>query len=264
MWFGTEDGLNRYDGYNFKIFAFDPDDSTSLSDNTIQAIYEDRTGVLWIGTRRGGLNKFDHETEKFTIYQNVPNDPYSLSYNEVTSICEDSHGMLWIGIDGVGINRFDPVAEKFICYTHKWNNPNSISGYKTWSVHIDRFSFLWIATEDGGLNKLDLNKPENSNPQTSRFIHYLHNPNNRYSLSHNDVRFIHEDVSGVIWIGTGNGGVNRYDRKKNHFIHFKNEHQNEQSLSHNFVKAIYRDQTGALWEKVLLITHNLLDVCILY
>jgi len=89
MWFGTEDGLNKYDGYRFTVYKNDPNSPNSLSNNDVKSIYEDRSGVLWIGTGSGGLNKFDREKEAFTHYLHDPNNPNSLSNKGVNSIYED-------------------------------------------------------------------------------------------------------------------------------------------------------------------------------
>ena len=94
LWIGSQDGLNRYDGYTFKIFKHDPDDPNSLSHNSILSIVEDNDGSLWIGTWGGGLNHYDPSTEKFTRYLNDPNDPSSLSEGTITSIKRDSKGSL--------------------------------------------------------------------------------------------------------------------------------------------------------------------------
>lgn len=104
LWIGTQDGLNRYDGYNFKIYTHDPEDSTSLSDNHIGAIVEDHQGNLWVGTDNG-LNKFDRNTDQFTRFFHNPQDPQSLSDNVIGSLFVDSQGILWIGGDNHGLNR---------------------------------------------------------------------------------------------------------------------------------------------------------------
>lgn len=112
MWFGTKDGLNRYDGYRFTVFRNDPFDSTSLSNNFIQTIFEDRRGRLWIGTT-DGLNCFDPETEKFRRFLHDPDDPHSLSGNSIYAICEapapenEAKGItvLWIGTLDGGLNK---------------------------------------------------------------------------------------------------------------------------------------------------------------
>ncbi|MCB1602903.1 MAG: hypothetical protein KDI66_23000, partial [Xanthomonadales bacterium] len=97
LWIGTQDGLNRFDGYSFKIYKHDPNDPNSLSHNSILSITEDKDGNLWIGTWSGGLNCFDPATETFTQYLSNPEDASSLSDGTVTSLRVDSNGSLWVG-----------------------------------------------------------------------------------------------------------------------------------------------------------------------
>src|SRR5262249_36030821 len=125
LWVGTQDGLNRYDGYNFKIFRNNPEDPSSISSNFIRTIYEDRSGILWVGTRSGGMNRFDPKTQKFTAYRNDPKSPRSIGGNTIGSIYEDRSGTLWIGSDG-GLNKFDPASQSFTVYRHDPKNPNSL------------------------------------------------------------------------------------------------------------------------------------------
>ncbi|MCB0293426.1 MAG: histidine kinase, partial [Calditrichaeota bacterium] len=104
MWFGTQDGLNKFDGYRFTVYKNDPDDLTTIADNFIRAIYEDHDGNLWIGTN-GGLNRFDPNTETFTRFQHDPNDPHSLSDDIVRAIYEDEAGVMWLGTGNGGLNK---------------------------------------------------------------------------------------------------------------------------------------------------------------
>ncbi len=97
MWFGTSDGLNKYDGYSFTVYKHEAADSTSLSVDWVLSIYEDRAGTLWIGTFSGGLNCFDPVTEQFTRFVHDANNPQSLSNNQVNAVCEDHTGALWGG-----------------------------------------------------------------------------------------------------------------------------------------------------------------------
>lgn len=106
IWFGTEEGLNRYDGYNFTIFKHDPARTDSLSHNRVMSIHEDSSGTLWIGTL-GGLHEFHRETETFTRYQADPSNLNSLSQNTVWTIYETRDQTLWIGTLNGGLNRFD-------------------------------------------------------------------------------------------------------------------------------------------------------------
>ncbi|MCC6837879.1 MAG: histidine kinase, partial [Bacteroidia bacterium] len=99
MWFGTQDGLNKYDGYNITVYKHNQQDSNSLANNFIYSLFEDKNGVLWIGTNGGGLDAFNLSTGKFTHYISKQNSKNSLSNNNVRAILEDKDGMLWVGTD---------------------------------------------------------------------------------------------------------------------------------------------------------------------
>ena len=124
LWVGTEDGLNRFDGYGFKIYRHDPDDPHSLGTNTILSLYEDRSGMLWIGTYLGGLDRFDPATERFTHYRHDPDDANTLGHDAVRSLLEDSRGALWVGTEG-GLDRFDPGTGRWDHYRHDEEDENS-------------------------------------------------------------------------------------------------------------------------------------------
>src|SRR5690606_5440024 len=92
LWFATDDVLNRYDGYEFKVYRNDSFDLFSISSNQISSIIEDFDGSLWIGTKGGGLNKFDHEQERFLRFINNPDDSKSISHNYITALFQDEAG----------------------------------------------------------------------------------------------------------------------------------------------------------------------------
>jgi signal transduction histidine kinase/ligand-binding sensor domain-containing protein len=239
LWLATSEGLNKYDGYSFKVYKHDPDDPHSLGDNMIWAIYEGRAGLLWIGTDGGGLNRFDPQTERFTRYRHDPDDPHSLSHNVVQSIYEDRAGTLWVGTNGGGLNRFDPQTERFARYRHDPDDPYSLGSDTVWTIYEDRAGVLWIGTWGGGLNRFD--------PQTERFTRYQHNPDDPHSLSNNVVWAIYEDRAGRLWIGSNGGGLDRFDPETERFIHYQHDSEDPDSLSDNIVQPIYEDRTGALW-----------------
>lgn len=239
MWFGTQDGLNKYDGYNFTVYKYDELDSHSLSDNFIASIYEDKSGTVWVGTDSGGLNKFDRKTEQFTNYTYDPDDPNSLGNNRVLSIYEDKLGRLWIGTGGGGLNKFDRETEQFTRYTHNSDDPSSLGSDTVFSIYEDKSGTLWIGTSGGGLNKLD--------GETGQFTHYTHDPANPNSLSNDIVLAIYEDYSSNLWIGTNGGGLNKFDRETGGFIHYTHDPANPNSLSHNTVSSIAEDQFGNFW-----------------
>jgi PAS domain S-box-containing protein len=237
MWFGTYEGLNRFDGYEFKIYKSEIKNPYSLSNNSVQCLFEDHNGILWIGTD-GGLNRFDRAKDGFIHYMYDPNDSNSLSSNRIRWICEDRFGALWIGTSGGGLNQLDSERKHFIRYQNNPHDPYSISQNIVSCTFVDKSGNLWVAT-DGGLNRFDQTR--------NRFIRYRHDPANPHSLSENFAYRIFEDRSGILWIGLWNGGLDQYNREKDQFIHYKNRPENSFSLSSNIVRSIYEDRTGCLW-----------------
>jgi PAS domain S-box-containing protein len=237
MWFGTYDGLNRYDGYEFKIYKYESGNPYSLSNNAIGSIYEDHSGVLWIGNE-GGLDQYDREKERFIHYKYNSQDSNSLSSNRVQWICEDTSGVLWIGTFGGGLNQFDKERKRFIRYQNNPKDPKSISSNNISCVYIDRSGCLWLAT-DGGINRFD--------QEGNQFIRYQQNPKNPNSLSLNNTFRIYEDQSGVLWFGLWGGGLDRFDREKEQFIHYRNNPDDSYSLTNDVVTSMYEDRTGRLW-----------------
>lgn len=110
LWFGTQDGLNRYDGYDFVVYKNDPDDANSLSLNSILALHEDQDGTLWIGTWGGGLNHFDPQSNLWLRYRHDDADPASLCGDTVTALLDDGAGTLWVGTNEGGLCAFDRAA----------------------------------------------------------------------------------------------------------------------------------------------------------
>jgi ligand-binding sensor domain-containing protein/signal transduction histidine kinase/CheY-like chemotaxis protein len=238
LWFGTVDGLNKYDGYNFKVYKNDPIDSTSLSNNWILTICEDDSGILWIGTNGGGLNKYDRATETFKRYINEENNQNSLSNNDVRVIFKDHRGFLWIGTFGGGVDKFDPVHETFVHYRMDENNINSLNNDNVRTICEDQSGILWIGTEGGGLNKFD--------PQEENFIHYKKEKGHSNSLIDNNVMYIYKDRSGILWIAT-NDGLNEYDPVEDIFRQYRDMISNTSGMNHNQIRTICEDKSGNIW-----------------
>ena len=239
MWFGTTDGLNRFDGYQFKIYIHDPRDPESLSENSVTSIYESRDGNLWFGTNGGGLNRFDPSSERFVHFKQDPDNPHSLSHNEVRSIQEDRDGNLWIGTaDGLAMLEHAD-SKRFVPYRHEPEDASSLSHDSILTIFKDRTGILWIGTDGGGVNKLHPDSP-------GRFVHYRHDRGSRDSLSHDQVWAIHQDRSGIIWIGTANG-LNRLDPISRHMRRFLPGPSQSHHLSDDDIRAIWEDRSGNLW-----------------
>jgi ligand-binding sensor domain-containing protein/signal transduction histidine kinase len=250
LWICTFGGLNRYDGYQFKIFRNIPGDSTSLSNNNILSICEDRNGDVWIGTYGGGINRYDRKLEKFKRYVYNTNNPNSLSNNFVTSIIQDKSGTLWFGTFGGGLNKFDSEEEKFVHYKYDNNNENSLSNNSVIAICEDISGLIWIGTNGGGLNSFDKDE--------EIFYTYKTDSNNPRSISNNKISSILQDRSGKIWVGTFEGGLNAFSpsphlyTKKNSskeilFYHFKHDPDNQNSISSNGIFSLYQDIWGDIW-----------------
>ncbi|MDM8557476.1 two-component regulator propeller domain-containing protein [Candidatus Parabeggiatoa sp. HSG14] len=283
MWIGTQDGLNKYDGYQFTIYRHNLREPNSLSYNEVFAIFEDTMGTLWIGTGKG-LNQYDRQQNKFIHYFHDPKNINSLSNNTIWSIYEDNKGMLWIGTQGGGLNRFDRQQKKFVRYQHDSNNSDSLSHNSVWPIYQDSTGILWIGTDGGGLNKFDHHKfkhylPDAQNPANlnniimsiyedsvgllwigtadglyqfdshkEKFvIRYQNDPKNPNSLSHNSIWAINEDDKGKLWIATDGGGINQFDRQTHKFLRYQHNPKNPDSLNDDAVLSLYQDRTKMWW-----------------
>jgi signal transduction histidine kinase/ligand-binding sensor domain-containing protein/CheY-like chemotaxis protein len=234
IWFGTQEGLNRYDGHEFVTYKFSSDDPYSLGDDFIYTHYEDQQGVLWVGTGGGGLNRFDPVTERFTRYQHQPGDTKTLSNNDVRAIYEDRQGVLWVGTAN-GLNQFDTRTKTFIHYKNIPGNPNSLSHKEVRSIVEDSEGNLWIGTWGGGLNRLNRGLHG-----TTTFTRYLMSPDNPNSLTDNQVSSIQVDPSGWFYIGTADG-LNHFDPVTETFIRYQKPPGTPNSLANNRINALYLD-----------------------
>jgi len=245
LWVGTDDGLNRYDGYNFKVYKSLSGNPNSISHNEIQTIYEDKNGILWIGTFGGGLNKYDRETEIFISFKADKNKQFSISNDFITTIYEDKEGNFWIGTSGGGLNKFDRSTEQFTHHRYDSTDSKSLSNDKVFSICEDRSGNFWIGTFGGGLNKFDRT--------SGTFIHYKNDPQNPRSLSSDKIYKIYEDNEGIIWIGTYLSGLNKlvsFNEKDGSpefelFISYDLFAPN--SLGNNTIWSILEDKDSLLW-----------------
>jgi len=236
MWFGTPNGLDRYDGYDVVEYRNDPANPRSLSGNFIEDLYEDSSGTIWVSTR-SGLNAFDRRTEQFTRYLHDSGDARSLSNNWVRAVYQDRAGVLWVGTQK-GLNRFDRASGSFTAYRHDAANPHSLSDDAVRTIDEDRAGVLWIGTE-GGLNRFDR--------ASSSFTTYRHDSADPHSLSNDTVYDIYDDHTGTLWIATDGGGLNRFDRSTNTFTQYRHDPQDPDSLSIDRLDCLFEDASGALW-----------------
>ncbi len=284
MWFGTEDGLNRYDGYDFVVYKNDPFDSNSISDSRIMCLHEDDGGDIWVGTFRGGLNRYVRVEDRFIRYKHDPANPRSLSGNSVSAIEQDSAGTIWIGLWGGGLSRYDPNTNSFLRYRHDPTSPRSLGDDRVTSICVGRDGGMWVGTW-GGVHKQNVTPGEGESSsfapfdrignysvtriyedksgclwvgtlgsgvirydeKTNELSAYHHEKNNMKSFSSGGVKCILEDSKGDLWIGTYGGGLNRFDRATNTFFHFQAGPENVYSLKDNYIFSLCEDRTGRLW-----------------
>ena len=248
LWIGSQDGLNRYDGYSFKIFKHDPEDPGSISHNSILSIAEDADGALWVGTWGGGLNRFDATTETFTRYVNDPEDPASLSEGTISSIELDSNGSLWIATLG-GLDRFNPETNSFDHFRNDPTDPASLSSDAVSVVFEDSLGQLWVGTGGNGIEGSGLNRFD---PSTGKFTHYQHDDENPESLGSNNIADIVEAPDGTLWIATGGfslhgSGLDQFDPRTGKAKHYTHDDQDEHSLSGDDLMKLWLDSDGSLW-----------------
>lgn len=237
MWFGTQDGLNRFDGYNVKVFKNNPTDSTTLINNFIFSLYKDSSGALYVETEGGGFQKYNPGSESFTIINNFKG---GVKVSTVNASLNDSDSLQWTGgmSVGTGLKRLDKKTGKVTIYKHDPSDPQSLSDDKVFSIFRDRSGNLFVGTF-GGLDKL--------NEKTGKFFHYRNKPGDINSLSDNWVWPIYEDTQGYLWFGTVRGGLNRFDPKTGLFVSFKNDPTDPRTLNDNYIFSIYQSRSGVIW-----------------
>ena len=241
MWFGTETGLYRYDGYEYKVFRYDPDDSISISGNMIREIlFEDVTGNLWIGTFSNGLNKFNPATESFTRYIKEPGNPLAYDFNRIFSAIQDKDENIWIAASrGFGLIKFNEATGEYTSYLPDTANHRSLSNEIN-SIYEDNKGIFWIGTNKGlflfNKNQEVFGNIESKSPLPDEFKNAT-------------ISSIVKDKDETIWIGTSNG-LFKYSLKNNTLKQFKYKEEDENSLNNNFIRALFEnplDSGRSLW-----------------
>ncbi|MFO7923382.1 MAG: two-component regulator propeller domain-containing protein [Bacteroidales bacterium] len=235
LWIGTQDGLNRFDGYNFEIYRHQPSDPYSLSNSTIQSVIEDSDGNIWVGTE-DGLNKFDRKKNIFEVYRHEPGNPASLSDNNIYYVYQDRAGKIWLKTEE-GIDMFDPDTGVFTHYSHYNDVFTFITGPNYFSIFEDSGGRLWVGSKDGLLF---------FDRTGEIFRRFHHEPDDPESLSNDKIRCIFETSNGYLLIGTANG-LNVFDRTKEVFYHFYPEEAGGIPFRTNVINEIYEDSNGIVW-----------------
>lgn len=237
MWFGTKDGLNRYDSQQFEVFRHLENDPNSLSSSQIiSSLLTDTKGNLWVGTQNG-LNKYVSETKCFIRFQNDPKNKKSLSNNTVRSIYEDREGNIWIGTEN-GLNKLigNGNFERFFC---KGSLGVGLVNAAINTIYQDSKNVLWVGTKIG-LATLNFSK------RKYKFITYFHDSNNPKTPISNDITSIVEDLNHNIWLGHHFKGLDLYDRANNSFTHINSINKDNRFSSNNIRKILIAND-GLLW-----------------
>jgi ligand-binding sensor domain-containing protein len=245
LWIPTRNGLSRFDGHEFRVFRHDSRDSNSISTDYPRLMLEDRSGIIWIGSARDGLNSFDRKTNHFFRYYSNWTDSTTISDNRISAIFEDKAGTIWIGTER-GLNKLirqqsERSGERgsFVRYLHNPRNPKSIAKDEVWwrSIREDSSGALWVSL-DGGVDKLD--------PATGEFTHYFGDPRIPATFGSRRVNQGYEDRSGVLWIST-NDGLFVYDRKTRLITHIVHDPVDLTTLTNDLVDGVYEDTHGTIW-----------------
>ena len=280
MWFGTQDGLFRYDGFNYKVFK--PNNSPdSISHNSTYTLYVDSKERLWIGTVGGGLNLYLPESESFKSYR-YDSNKNSISHDIVTSITEDKKGILWIGTKGGGLNKFNPEDGIFEHFDEK-SKPFALSNPDINALFFLKDSNSLLVATEKGIDQVFVNSGEvkshkrvQNNKETKTQLNAFNGiaqldelrvivvgPLGVFTLNLQTTEFaelseLHPalakfgwdaviDKAGKLWISTFSAGVISCDLSVKKCAQHVFSQKNERSIAGDKVRDIYLDDEGLLW-----------------
>lgn len=284
MWFGTFNGLNRYDGYEFSIYQYDQNDPKSISHNYISSITEDSKNRLWVGTI-DGLNCYDRTFDNFKIYRHNDSNENTVSDNQIEVIYEDSKNRLWIGTRSGGLNLYNDNKDSFTHFMNEKDNSESLSSNFVREIFEDSKGNLWIGHWNGAIdiyneqgnkfahlpgngNRISnspitsiveskdkniwigtqgdgLFRTEYRNGKINIIRHFISGKSK--SITGNIILTLTIDKSGNLWIGTEDEGLNIYDLSSDKFYYYKNNSFDPSSLNHNSIYSICEDNIGNIW-----------------
>jgi PAS domain S-box-containing protein len=286
MWFGSQYGLNRYDGYTFKVFKHEPGRADSLSGVFIYSLFKDRSGTLWVGCDEF-LDKFDPVTETFTHYR-IDSAGGQGETVPVTNISQDHTGRLWLSTSR-GLYRFDPSSGQTIRYRHDPNNPFSLRSDRIRTTGEDREGTFWVGTSEGldafdrDTEKVTLhvslqNLSETSfyedrfgvfwifqirggglaifDRKTNTLTHYSFHEGHLSDALQTGVMTMIEDQEGNLWFGTFGDGLIKFDRQERKFIRYRHDPADPGSLGQDDVATLFQDREGNIWAGMHMMAPN--------
>lgn len=232
IWYGTSDGLWRYDGYEHIVYRHDPKNSSSLGNSFVRSLFEDDQGFLWVGTLEG-LNRFDPATQKAVRFRAIEGDSTSLLSNDISEISQDEQGRIWIAANKLSL--LNPDGKTF---TH-FDDPDITQwGALCLLADVER-QLIWIGSPGDGFSAFD--------PQTKKFKNYrLSHPDPTLQNRANVVRSIKKDKNGLLWMATY-GGLIKFDPVSEKIQHWFHEPDKKNSLPHNSIWEVVPDHKGKIW-----------------
>jgi len=284
VWLATQDGLNRYDGYEIRIFQHDPENPASIAGNHIWSLAEDDQGRIWYGTEAAGLGYFDPASESFVNFRFDPAAGATLDVYEVLDLAADPDGSIWAATSRHGLLRLDPADTSFTVWSHDSSDPASLPSDEVWSLAPDTDGTLWIGTSSGLVHmqsdgtlqqyrhdplspnslvndvvyRLHLTTDGNLWIGTRRgvdhlvrsddsFVHYVHDPDDPRTLNTYATGGLCVDWEGRIWIGTMGGGLSLLDPKTGYCRNFVRDPDIPDGLGNDTVNSLFTDRSGILW-----------------
>ena len=287
MWFGTNDGLNKYDGYGFTIYRHDQNNPDSIISNQIKSVFEDGEGNLWIATF-GGLARYDRDNDKFINY--IHDNGYNLEGIDIWSVFRDSKGDLWLSTNDHGLIKYDITKNTATYFTYDPQHSDIIKSNTFRYVFEDSKGNLWVTANKSGLLKYDyetqklakfsyegetqssiignsilsiiedsagylwfacygdgLSRIHVNEIDKHVFTNFKHDPKDKNSLANDNILTISEGKDGGLWISTENEGVDHLSKGDDTFVHYKNNQNNPLSINNNSIYSIFKDNAGDIW-----------------
>ncbi|TCD01403.1 hybrid sensor histidine kinase/response regulator [Pedobacter psychroterrae] len=234
LWFATQDGLNKYNGYKITAYKHRVDHKYTLPSNFITTLAEDKNGDLWVGTRIDGLSRFNRSAENFSSFKHEASDPGSLSDDKINVVYRDRASNIWIGTSN-GLNRRDEKTGKFLRYYPKPESKNTSSDNFILSIYEDIKNNLWVGTSNG-LFLLDR--------KSETFDAFIEPQGDKYA--DNAINVIAEDSKHRVWMGT-NKGLKVLERNTRTFRHFPVTPDEFSEVSVNPVFCIAKKGPDNFW-----------------
>ena len=244
MWFGTKDGLNRYDGRNFVVYQHDPFDSTTISDAYITRLLEDSRGDIWTGSLSGDVNVFERENEIFCTIPMVNELGEKVTTNEITDIAEGPDGTIWVATKGDGLFNILVDDDKGCNYDyrrflHDPADDQSLNSNRVGNLFFDEHQTFWIGTEEG------LNQFDESSESFTRTLFETKHPEAPSGSGEYKITAMHESSAGDFWIGVPSGLI-KFDRNSGNYEFYPNKYEVVE-YGWGSIHIIVEDHTGQLW-----------------